>query len=153
MPYIEPKYLFPHYGEMLLTTSEALFGYDRVRELPATSVVITEGVFDAITVNRKLGNSSLAAVAILSNKMSDGQLLKLLQLPKSTTKFYVMLDADAYKFGLHVLKRLQAYKRNAYMCFLESKDPDVATTEELSETIKAACVVDMATEMSTILEG
>ena len=136
--FIEPKYLFPHHGETLLTTAEALFGYDEARKAGGKQVyVLVEGVFDAMAVNRVRGLSggSLRGIALLSKHMSKGQLYKLLQLP--TDLFYVMLDADAHPDALKIGKQLSEWEREVRVCFLEEGDPasssDMVILRKLTE--------------------
>jgi len=132
--FIEPKYLFPHHGETLLTTAEALFGYDEARKAESEQVyILVEGIFDAMAINRTL--EELRGIALLSKHMSKGQLYKLLRLP--TNLFYVMLDADAHSDALKVGKQLSEWGREVRICFLEEGDPaslsDVAILEKVAE--------------------
>lgn len=128
--YIKPKYLFPHYGETILTAGEAIFGYDKMRQIKGISeACIVEGVFDAVAINRKY-LMQYHGLAIMGNSITDVQIYKLLKLDKDAI-FWVMLDATARHEALRVAKKLEAYGRNVKIVFLEKGDPDIATREEL----------------------
>lgn len=135
LPFVNPKYMFPHSGETLLTTSEAVFGYDKFAKVDAYSfdLFITEGVFDAIAVAKRLQQPS---VSILSKFASDGQIAKLLRL--KVVRFFVMLDSDARVDSLKVAKKLSSYGRDVRICFLEEGDPESANDDDFYNAIEKA---------------
>ena len=134
MSVIKPKYLYPHTGETLLTANEAMFGYEEALKGGCAAIVITEGIFDAVAVNRIVG---LRGLAILSKYLSEGQLLKLLKLPKNIT-YYVVLDFDAHKDAVKVARKVGAYEREIKLVFLEKGDPASITGAELKEAMNRA---------------
>lgn len=133
LPFVQPKYLFPHHGETLATTSEAIFGYSSFTNCAMGIYVIVEGVFDAIRVNRRAGDLGIVGLAIMSSHLSTGQLNKLLELKKPG--FFVMLDADAHVKGLRVAEALAKYDRAVRLCLLSSGDPDSLNDAEFDSAI------------------
>ena len=129
----EPKYLMPHKGETRLTCAEVLYGQHWVRAY--RKVVLVEGAFDAMAVNRKLGNE-FCGVALMSKKMNPPQLTKLLRLDEET-EFFVALDPDAMKESLLIAKALTEYGRNVRVVRLEGGDP-----ASLGATTLAAAVAE-----------
>lgn len=130
----KPKYLFPAKGETLLTTSESVFGIHWAHEY--RNVVLVEGAFDAMSVNRKLP-ADWCGVALLSKHMCQGQLLKLLRLPRNLNLF-VMMDADAFPETMKISQRLAYSNFNVWAARLEKGDPDGASPEELLSTVSQA---------------
>jgi len=130
----KPKYLFPSKGETLLTTSESVFGIHWAHEY--RNVVIVEGAFDAMSVNRKLG-AEWCGLSLLSKHMCQGQLLKLLHLPRNLN-FYVMMDADARADTIKIASRLAGPCPNVWACQLKQGDPDTASADELGFALMGA---------------
>lgn len=139
MSVIKPKYLYPHTGETILTANEAIFGYENAGRDDCTTMVITEGVFDAMAANRITGKRGLA---ILSNHLSKGQFNKLLKLPRSTN-FFVALDSDAHEKAIEVAETLWAEGRNVSVVLLreenlKKKDPASISKDELIKALEVA---------------
>ncbi len=152
--FIEPSYLFPHRDETILTTAEAIFGYDRMQENLSDSLVLTEGVFDAIAVDRA-GSKALPtfqAVALMSKSLSQGQLIKLLKLHEGT-RFYIMLDADAHEDALLIARRLSAYARYVQVAFLTKGDPASILKEEVMIVLEDSQIFSEELFVETLLEG
>lgn len=151
--FIEPAYLFPHRDETILTTAEAIFGYDRMQDNLSDSLVITEGVFDAIAVDR-VGSEALPtfqSVAIMSKALSAGQLLKLLKLHRGT-RFYIMLDSDAHEDALLIARRLHAYNRYVQVAFLTKGDPASIFKEDISIALEHSQLFSEELLVETLLE-
>ena len=130
----DPKYLYPHRGETPLTTAEAVYGLNWAHEY--RNVVLVEGAFDAMGINRKLGND-FCGLALLSKHMSPGQLNKILHMDY-VTRFYVMMDADAHEECLMIAKRLFEFGRAVSVCLLEKGDPASESPEELSKAVQSS---------------
>jgi len=149
--FIRPPYLLPRSGETILTTSEAIFGYDMARRnSDLSSVVVTEGVFDAIAINH-LDIPGTWGVAIMSKALSEGQLFKLLKLPRNTT-FYMMLDADARDDAILIAKRLHAYGRVVRMGILYHGDPASASKDEVFFALKRSLEFSESLLVKTLME-
>ena len=153
---LKPKYLFPHYGETLLTCSEAIFGYDGALHSPVIHkcLVLVEGIFDAIAVNKAFAADAtgMFSLSILSKMLSDGQLLKLQKFDKKTTQFYIMVDPDATKDGIKIAKRLSSYGRVVRVCHLKgAKDPGEATSSQILDAIAEAILYNDSLELRTTL--
>jgi hypothetical protein len=129
-----PKYLFPSKGETPATTSESVFGIHWAHEY--RNVVLVEGAFDAMSINRKLG-AEWCGMALLSKHLCQGQLLKILHLPRQLN-FYVMMDADAHDATLKIAHRLAGPNPNVWACQLKQGDPDGATAAEIGSAVENA---------------
>ena len=144
MDVIKPKYLFPHTGETLLTQNEAVFGYEEALKGECGAVVITEGVFDAMAVNKI---ADIRGVAILSSYLSDGQYRKLMRLPRSIA-YFVSLDADAHRHAVKIAKKLHNGDRNVAVVLLQQGDPASLSKEELVAALGAAEPFFFETELN-----
>ena len=157
---VNPKWMFPHKGETLLTTSECLFCYDFLNAFTEPkNVVLVEGAFDAIQLNRIFESDQhifdAIAFGIMGKKLSDVQLNKLLQLPK-TTQFYVMLDADAHKAEIAIAHKLRMYGREVRVCQIakEVKEPDnIEFGCVLADVLENALEMDLNLEIRTLLNN
>lgn len=149
MPFIKPKYLYPRTGETLLTSGEAIFGYEKAWKdtiCNIASIVITEGVFDAIAANRIAG---LRGLAILSSHLTEGQLCKLLRLSKKFT-YFVALDSDAHKDAVKIARQLTDLGRRVKLVLLEKGDPASVSSEELAKALDAAELFSFEKELSIV---
>lgn len=142
---VEPPYLFPHYGETLITSAEAIFGYSEVVNRPRGLYVIVEGVFDAMRVNKRRHDLGVRGLAILSNQISKGQIHKLLTLEGAG--FFVMLDSDARQEAIKVGRLLNNYNRDVRVAFLEQGDPASVSDEEFDEAITLSAPFSIDSEM------
>ena len=132
--WIEPKYRNPALGETPLSVSKVIFGYEEALRDSPPAVVVVEGIFDAIAVNRVPG---MRGLAILSSDLSDVQLIKLLRLP-SKTQFFVCLDAEARKSTIKIVKTLSNQGRIVRAALLSTGDPASISKEELIKSLKSA---------------
>lgn len=149
MPFIKPKYLYPHRGETLFTPGEAIFGYEEAWKdtiYNIASMVITEGIFDAIAVNRVKG---VRGLAILSSHLTEGQLCKLLKLSKKFT-YLVALDADAHKDAVKIAEQLANLGRTVKLVLLEKGDPASVSEEELMKALDAAKLFSFEEKLSIV---
>jgi len=132
-----PKYLYPHRGETILTAGEAIFGYEGYS---TKKVLLVEGVFDAISVRKKLGTDEFNIMAILGKSLSNYQAAKLWRLP--TSAFYIMLDKDARVDAITLATKLLRTRRNEKIeiriCFIRSKDPAEASVADLTKAVVEA---------------
>lgn len=149
LPFVSPKYLFPHHGETINTTAEAIFRYNEVIDRPRGIHVLVEGVFDAIRVARRNKDLGIYALALMNNQLSEGQLHKLLKLKDAT--FLVMMDADAHKEGLRITKTLFNYGRSTRLCLLEKGDPDSLTDKQMDKIINESKPFSFDLEMEIML--
>lgn len=147
LPFIKPSYLFPHFGETICTAGEVIWGYDYAQAHGA--VVLVEGVFDAMAVNRKQ-SFGLCGLALLNKAMTKAQLNKLLKLDKRVG-FMIMLDADAYKDSLKIARKLFNYGRLVYVCSLSEGDPASVSKEKLNSALEKARIFDDELEMEELL--
>jgi hypothetical protein len=94
--------------------AELLFGYDEIVKNETETVIITEGVFDKISVDQKLGlwdDSSVKCVTTFGKKISDVQVNKLLL--KNVTNVIMSWDYDALKeikeYGIKLTKYFNVF--------------------------------------------
>lgn len=149
LPFIKPPYLFPHYGETVCTAGEVIWGHDYAQAYSSGVVVLVEGIFDAMAVN-KHQSFGLYGLALLNKAMTKAQLGKLLKLDKRVG-FMIMLDADASKDGLKIARELFNYGRLVYVCSLPEGDPASVSKEELNRTLERARKFDDELEMEEVL--
>jgi DNA primase len=135
LPCINPKYMTPHRGETILTSTEAVFGIDNASDL-AEKVVIVEGAFDAIAVNKVLQKEKIYAVALSTNHISKVQLSKIVMMKKPLV---VMLDATAHKEALTLARSLKRFVSDVSVAKLSEGDPS-----SLGERIREAVLQPFA---------
>ena len=94
--------------------AELLFGYDEIVKGETETIIITEGVFDKISVDQKLElweDSSVKCVTTFGKKISDVQIKKLLL--KNITNIIISWDYDALKeikeYGMRLLKYFNVF--------------------------------------------
>jgi DNA primase len=149
-PWIQPKYLYPRRGETILTAGEAIFGYDGYS---TRKVVLVEGVFDALSVQRYLGFECFSVMAVLGKSLSAYQLAKLWRLP--TTAFYVMLDSDARDEGIMLAAKLLTMRRTdkveVRMCSISAKDPAESSRDEIIKSVETSELVQDTLSIGTML--
>ena len=109
--------------------SKLLFGYDEITENTVT-VILVEGIFDKIAVDKVLGLwncEEVKCVATFGKKISDEQILKL-EL-KGIQRVILLYDFDAVKdikkYGLILQQHF-----NTVITFTTKKDIDECTPEE-----------------------
>lgn len=127
------KYLYPKRGETPLSISKVVFNLESAIRENAKNVVITEGVFDSMAIDKING---LRGVALLGHNLSKIQLIKLLKLP--ITRFFVCMDADMHKETVNIVKRLSDQGRIARAVLLREGDPASISKEELIKSLKSA---------------
>lgn len=129
LEFIQPKYLYPHRGETLLTAGESLYAPAGMNPGPMKSITLVEGVFDAISVVRNLFPETLP-IALLGKILKEPQLYKILKYPENID-ITVMLDADAPEDNLRVAKQLSAYNRPVWVATIKGGDPASVPPEEV----------------------
>lgn len=90
--------------------SRLLYNYDAVREDETGSVILTEGIFDVISLTRKLelyDNPHIAVVATFGKKISDVQIYKLQS--KGVKTVVIGYDGDAVEAVKRTAERLKPY--------------------------------------------
>jgi DNA primase len=134
IPYWKPD--FPHAHDIIF--NEHLINWD----LP---VYLVEGVFDALRIPN--------AIAMLGKKPAELLLNKLI---KNNATVVVCLDADAFKDGLDIYKRLSSLGLNVFFIDLKgrkdiSKIFEEDGQEKLNEVLRTACRVDAMFEINKLL--
>lgn len=121
----------PRYMNSETQFSKIIFNYDKIVKDITKVVIITEGVFDCLSVEKKMNidDSEIVVVATFGNKISFNQILKI--LIKKVSKVVLMYDSDAInQIKKHALILSQFFY--VEICELVSKkDPDEMTTEEM----------------------
>lgn len=114
-----------------------LFGYDDVIKGKTDTVIITEGLFDAIAVTKKLNlfaDESIRAVCTFGKKISQVQIQKL--LAKQVRKVVLLYDYDALKEIRHYATLLDEYFITKVAVALGKKDIDECTLDEVIEVFE-----------------
>lgn len=109
-----------------------LFGYDDIIEGETETVIITEGLFDAIAVTKKLNlfdDNTIRAVCTFGKKISEPQIKKL--LAKKIRKVILLYDYDALKDIRHYASLLNEYFSVRVAIALGKKDIDECTLSEV----------------------
>lgn len=109
-----------------------LFGYDDIIEGETETVIITEGLFDAIAVTKKLNlfdDNTIRAVCTFGKKISETQIKKL--LAKKIRKVILLYDYDALKDIRHYASLLNEYFSVRVAIALGKKDIDECTLSEV----------------------
>jgi hypothetical protein len=142
---VKPKYLFPAKGETILSASDSIFNYEKI-ENPTRSlqtVVITEGIFDAIAVER-LRLPDTICVSTLSKNITDAQAKKLLAT-RVNRKFIIMFDSVVKDANIkHDIGRAakilveSVADVDVFVAILPTNDPAASTREEIYQAINKA---------------
>lgn len=114
-----------------------LFGYDDIIKGKTDTVIITEGLFDAIAVTKKLNlfaDESIRAVCTFGKKISQAQIQKL--LAKQVRKVVLLYDYDALKEIRHYAMLLDEYFITKVAVALGKKDIDECTLDEVIEVFE-----------------
>jgi DNA primase len=112
--------------------SQVIFNLDRISK--NRSVVITEGVFDAMAVKKN-------AIAILGKKMSKYQIDKLVS--RGVNDIVILLDEDAFEETQQLAANLHdVFDRVAIARLKEYKDPGSAPRSEILGSLAKAHVYD-----------
>jgi len=113
--------------------SELLFGYDEIVKWKTRTVILVEGIFDKIAVDKFLnlwGNDEIKCVCTFGKKISDVQQKKLIF--KGVTNVVLLYDFDAIKdikkYGLELEKSFLTT-----ITYTNKKDIDECTQEEALE--------------------
>lgn len=133
-PNVDPKTLNPPSKKGYFAKSDVLFNLNNASQYEA--VVITEGIFDAITVGD-------VAVALFGKTMSIKQLALLLE--SGIKKAYVMLDPDAKQEAVQISLILSRHLKEVFICDLKKGDPNKVGRKACLEAIKSAEKFDKLT--------
>lgn len=116
-----------------------LYGYDDIVKGETETVIIVEGVFDMISVSRKLNLDSepdIKCVCTFGKKISDNQIKKLLE--KEVANIILCYDYDALKEIKSYGMELNMYFNTFAAVAMNKKDIDECTKEEAIEIIGSA---------------
>ena len=114
-----------------------LFGYDDIIKGKTDTVIITEGLFDAIAVTKKLNlfaDFSIRAVCTFGKKISKTQIQKL--LAKEIRRVILLYDYDALKETRHYASLLNEYFETRVAVALGKKDIDECTLSEVIDVFE-----------------
>ena len=92
-------------------------------------LIITEGVFDALTFHQY-------GIATFGKAVSDNQIKLIKKYVKPDTDIYLMLDSDAYKYNVKVARELFKKFPNTYVVPHGEEDPNDLGTEKAFQLIK-----------------
>lgn len=90
--------------------SKLLYNYDAIEPMTTTSVILCEGPFDVVALNRKLelyDNKSIVPVATFGKKISQEQMYKLQK--KGVEQIVIGYDSDAKETTAQIAMELETY--------------------------------------------
>lgn len=111
-----------------------LYGYDEIISGETETVIIVEGVFDKIAVDKKLGlwdDNSVKCVCTFGKKISNVQIQKL--IAKNVTNIILSWDFDALKEIKSYGIELEKYFNVSVAVSTHKKDIDECTQDEVIE--------------------
>lgn len=114
-----------------------LYGYDEIVKGVTETVIVVEGVFDKIAVDKKLQlykEDFVKCVCTFGKKISDIQIRKLMQ--KEITNVILSWDFDALKEIKQYGIELDKYFNVSVAVSTKKKDIDECTTEEVIEVFE-----------------
>lgn len=123
---IQPKSLNPISRRHEFSKSDVLFNLNNAKHFGA--VVLTEGIFDAITVGD-------VGVCGFGKTLSIKQIIQLIK--SGIKRVYVMLDPDARKDAVKISFELSKHFE-VYICDLKNGDPNEVGRKACLEAIKNA---------------
>jgi DNA primase len=91
------------------------------------SVILCEGVFDAIAIKRN-------AIPLFGKTLPPKLLKRLVE--HKTKKLYLILDSDAQRDSIKIVEKLKSYQIDVNMISLEDKDPSELGFEKTIDIIK-----------------
>lgn len=117
--------------------AKLLYGYDKLTK-ETKIIILVEGVFDAIAINRKLGlyeQNEIVCLATFGNKISDDQLI-LLRKFKGIDSIFLMYDVrDSVEIMKKVGNKLSKIYQYVNVCDLKSGDPDESTPDQIENAL------------------
>lgn len=152
---VEPKYLFPHKGETILSASDSIFNYEALMRGTGMeqTVVITEGIFDCIAVERLGIEPNVICISTLSKRISDVQARKLVAV-RNNRKFVIMFDSVAKDHRIwgdikQAAKKLSEFAPDVKVAIAElgEADPDQASPIAVLDALRTAEPFDTGMEM------
>lgn len=126
---IEPKY-----NNSLTDFGKAIYGFDEVME--GSVVMVGEGAFDKIAIDRKFSRPNHIAIATFGGKFTEEQ-IELLKI-KGVKKMYLMHESDILKT---VKKEAMILSKHfdTKICYIpEGSDPDTMTAGEIEHAVDNA---------------
>ena len=97
--------------------------------LPAQrTFIITEGIFDALSVQQWLG---IDCIALLGMNVNAFKIRRILDCTYPKTLIIILLDAGEYATSYHYYRELRALRKNVRICRLEEGDPNSIGKEKL----------------------
>lgn len=106
---------------------DVLFNFNKAKD--QRMLIITEGVFDALTFHQY-------GIATFGKAVSDNQIKLIKKYVKPETDIYLMLDSDAYEYNVKVARELFKKFPNTYVVPHGEEDPNDLGTEKAFQLIK-----------------
>jgi hypothetical protein len=128
---IEERGLLRYRNSSKTKFNNLLYGFDEITKL-TTTVIIVEGIFDKIRLDRFFKTDESEAIRVLcsfGNKMSDHQINKLKQT--NVGRIILFYDLDAINEMKTTAPKLSKNWKLRIACLDDGKDPDEASDEDL----------------------
>lgn len=123
------------YRNSISQFSRLMYGYDRLNR-KTKYIILVEGIFDAIAINRKLNlyeQDEIVVLCTFGNKISREQMKMLSRY--SLDICYLMYDV---RDSVEIMKKYGAILSEQFttrICYLKSGDPDESTDEQILHAI------------------
>lgn len=112
------KEVSPHTNWWNYSKSEVLFGLDNALKNGLGSIVLCEGIFDALAWR-------MNGVSMLGKSLYKSQLARLFQVSDSIKRIYICLDFDAQEDVVKLAEQLKpVYKDKLYIVQIPKEDDD-----------------------------
>lgn len=106
---------------------DVLFNFNTAKD--QRMIIITEGVFDALTFHQY-------GIATFGKAVSENQIKLIKKYVDEETDIYLMLDSDAYEYNINVARELYKKFPNTYVVPHDELDPNDLGTEKAFKLIK-----------------
>ena len=124
--------------ESIIPPKEFLFNYDNAYDSGGKYLILTEGIFDAISIDRYLGKIGRAVCLFTKRLKSETQLISILNLSRKFERIAVLLDQDAQREAVALAQELVVLGMPVYKLDLVGgvKDPGDMKKHHVQELVQ-----------------
>ena len=128
------------YNNSISDFSKLVLGLDELSE-NTKAIIVVEGLFDKISVDKKLNLSDeefVKCVCTFGAKFSDIQMIKVKIKAPNIEDVFIMHESDVLNIVKKTALRASNFFENVKVCYLPEKDPDEMTKEEIEYCLENA---------------